>query len=178
MAKKVVNEAIPGVDAIKRLTNRPGQPQPTANPMANNPKVKALATYLKQNKVTPQELNAAVSINRGVRPQPARPTQAAQPQQSGSWLEKAGQAVRNGINTVQDYEQQGIKKINQTLNNAVAGMTNRPQRKTQPQGGVAKAAQPTSGSGQGGVAKAAQPQAQMTPEQLKAIQAQAPRVKA
>jgi hypothetical protein len=167
IVKKVMNEA-PRLNPsmVNRLANGgSGQQQGSgaggwtgaaAKSIAamNNPKVKALATYLKQNQIKPADISAAFQLNRGQGAAGQAAAQAAkrptQPQQSGSWFDKAGQAVRNGINTVQDYERQGLNKLSQGLSSVANAV------KPKTQGGVAKAAQPTSGSGQG-TTKPAQP---------------------
>ena len=109
---------------------------------ANNPKIKALATYLKQNQIKPADISIAFQLNRGAAQGAAQ--RPAQPQQqSGSWMDSAGQAIRKGINTVQGLEQQGLNKLSQGLNSVANAV------KPKTQGGVARAAQPTSGRAQG-----------------------------
>lgn len=133
-----------------------------------NPKIKALAAYLKQNNILPQELNAAISINKGATQQPAQPAQ----QQGGNFMNN----IRQGIKTVQGYQQQGINKLSQGLNSVANAV------KPKQQGGVAQAprktapvaAKPTTPAT--GTTPVNPQKAQMTPEQLKAIQGQAKRV--
>lgn len=169
IVKKVINEqGISGAvrNAVNSLNGGSSQikPQTTA---PTNPKVKALATYLKQNNIKPADINAAFQMNRGGVAKAAQP----KPQQQGGFIsnaiDTAKQGIQKGVSTVQGLEQQGLNKLSQGLNSVANAV------KPKQQGGVAKAAQPKP---QGGVAKAAQPQSQMTPEQLKAIQGQASRV--
>jgi hypothetical protein len=150
---------------------------------ANNPKIKALATYLKQNQIKPTDITIAFQLNSGAAQAAAK--RPAQPQQqSGNFISNAvdtvKQGIQKGVNAVQGLEQQGLNKLSQGLNSVANAV------KPKTQGGVARAAQPTSGRAQGttkpvqptsGSAQGttAQPQAQMTPEQLKAIQGQAKR---
>jgi hypothetical protein len=154
IVRKVVNEANPF--RVARMANSAaGQQQQGGGAGAaaksiaatNNPKVKALAAYLKQNQINPADISAAFQLNRGQGAAGQAAAQAAkrptQPQQSGSWLDSAGQAIKKGINTVQDYERQGLNKLSQGLSSVANAV------KPKTQGGVAKAAQPTSGSGQG-----------------------------
>ena len=74
---------------VKKVMNeqrfRPGLAARSAASI--NPKVKALAAYLKQNNITPQEIAAAQKLNAGggVSPTPARPQPGpARPQPQGS----------------------------------------------------------------------------------------------
>ena len=201
IVKKVINEqGISGavINAMSSFNQQPGGASAAAKSIGatNNPKIKALAAYLKQNKVTSQEIRTALMMNKGQGAAQGAAQRPAQPQQqSGSWMDSAGQAIKKGINAVQGYEQQGLNKVSQGLNSVANYL--KPQQK---QGGVAKAAQrgvakaaqptsgggqgttkpaqPTSGSGQGGVAKAAQSQPQMTPQQLQANKRQVPQAEA
>ena len=85
----------------------------------NNPKVKALAAYLKQNNITPQELTVAQKLNAtgGVSPTPAKPTSAPgkpkpQQQQGGvlsNAVNSAKQGIQKTINTGLGYAAKGLK---------------------------------------------------------------------
>ena len=84
-----------------------------------NPKVKALAAYLKQNNITPQELTVAQKLNAtgGVSPTPAKPTSAPgkpkpQQQQGGvlsNAVNSAKQGIQKTINTGLGYAAKGLK---------------------------------------------------------------------
>jgi hypothetical protein len=108
IVRKVMNEA-------PRL--RPGLAARSAASI--NPKVKALAAYLKQNNITPQELTVAQKLNAtgGVSPTPAKPTSAPgkpkpQQQQGGvlsNAVNSAKQGIQKTINTGLGYAAKGLK---------------------------------------------------------------------
>jgi hypothetical protein len=178
IVKKVMNEARPPRIANRAAGQQQGSVATSGQSIAasNNPKIKALAVYLKQNQIKPADIGAAFQIVRGQGVSP-KPVVAKPQQQGGNFMNN----IRQGIKTVQGYQQQGVNKLSQGLNSVANAV------KPKTQGGVARAAQPTSGSAQG-TTKSVQPtsgsaqgtttqsQAQMTPEQLKAIQGQAKRV--
>jgi hypothetical protein len=182
MANKVkLTEADLNRIVRKVMNEAPRLRPPMMNKPAANPKVKALAAYLKQNNVTPQELNAAISINRGVTQQPAKP---AQPQQGGNFISNAVNSAKEGIQKTIDtglnYAAKGLRAASKTplprnknINIPGRAVTGTTPAKPQAQGTSPAPAKPQA---QGVSPTPAKPQAQMTPEQLKAIQGQAKRV--
>ena len=106
---------------VKKVIKEQSFMQNAANALGGanaNPKVKALAAYLKQNNITPQDLNAALKLNAtgGVSPRPAKPTSAPgkpKPQQQGGVLSNAVNSAKQGIqktiNTGLGYAAKGLK---------------------------------------------------------------------